>query len=140
MFLNYWVELSADEIHDDDEYALGDVRDARIKEARRSAVEEVYVTAGFSGLLHLSRVGEGGHHVRWFAIEVLASTQNCVNFITVQGSLDNTVPCMDLKAVTSDSVFARPERLLQDQTRSNDEANPTRFGTMISRVDCEFFW
>ena len=82
LFLTNWVELSADELHGDEEDAFGEARDARIAEARMSAVEEVYVSAGFSGLLRLSRIGEGGYYVGWFAVEVLASTEDCMRFVS----------------------------------------------------------
>jgi addiction module HigA family antidote len=81
LFLTSWVEWSADELHGDEEDAIGEARDARIEEARRGAIEEVYESAGFSGLLRLSRIGEGGFQVGWFAFDVLASTEERVNFV-----------------------------------------------------------
>lgn len=82
LFLTNWVEWSADELDGDEEDLTGGARDARIEEARRSAVEEVYKTVGFSGLRRLSRIGEGGFQVGWFAFEVLASTEVRVNFVS----------------------------------------------------------
>ncbi|SDX01005.1 helix-turn-helix transcriptional regulator [Litoreibacter albidus] len=82
LFLTNWVEWSADELHGDKEDLVGEARDAHIKEARKNAVEEVYETAGFSGLLRLSRIGEGGFQVGWFAFEVLSSTEERVNFVS----------------------------------------------------------
>jgi addiction module HigA family antidote len=82
LFLTNWVEWSADELHGDEEDAIGEARDARIEEARLNAVKEIFEASGFTGLLRLSRIGEGGFQVGWFAFEVLESTERRVNFVS----------------------------------------------------------
>lgn len=93
LFLTNWVEWSADELHGDEEDAIGEARDARIEGARRSAVEEVYKLEGLPGLARLARVGDGGYQVGWFAFEVLASTKERVNlvaYVVTNGQIEHS--------------------------------------------------
>lgn len=81
LFLNDWVEWSADEYHGDEEEAIGEAREARIAEKRRAAVEQVYVSEKNLGLIRLAHVGEGSFQVGLFAAQVLVSSEERLRLV-----------------------------------------------------------
>ena len=81
LFLNDWVEWSADEYHGDEEESIGEAREARIAEKRRTAVEQVYVSEKNPGLIRLSHVGEGSFQVGLFAAQVLGSAEERLRLV-----------------------------------------------------------
>ena len=81
LFLNDWVEWSADEYYGDEEQAIGEAREVRIAEARKKAVEQVYFSEKHLGLIRLAHVGDGGFQVGLFAAQVLESTEERLRLV-----------------------------------------------------------
>ena len=81
LFLDDWVEWSADERYGDEEEAIGEAREARIAEARRKAVQQIYASERNLGLIRLANVGNGGFQVGWFAAKVLGSAEERVRLV-----------------------------------------------------------
>ncbi|WP_057461771.1 helix-turn-helix domain-containing protein [Pseudovibrio sp. POLY-S9] len=80
LFVNNWVELSADELHGDEE-AIGEAREVRIEKARAKAVKDVFASERYDGLIRLAHVGDGGFQVGWFTAQALETAETSLVLI-----------------------------------------------------------
>ncbi len=77
LFLNSWVDVSADELEDDDGW---EKQEAQIARLRMEAVEEVYTEHAIEGLINLAATGEASYSVGWCAANII-TTENMVLLI-----------------------------------------------------------
>ena len=79
LFLNQWVDESADEIEDEElDYQK---REERIARQRRDALQEVWTEAGLSGIKELCQAGNASRVVGWHMAEICTGVQQRVDFL-----------------------------------------------------------
>ena len=79
LFLNPWVQESADELEDEEfDYQK---RDARIARQRRDALQEVWAESGLSGIKELCRSGGASSVIGWHIAEIHTEAKQRVKFI-----------------------------------------------------------
>ena len=79
LFLNQWVEESADELEDEElDYKK---REERIARQRRDALQEVWAESGLEGIKELSRSGNASRVVGWHMAEICAGVQQATDFL-----------------------------------------------------------
>lgn len=112
LFLQDWVEWSADELEEDQEQFIGTARDERIAAARTKAVSEIFTSEGIAGLIRLALVGKGGHSVGVVAAQFL--TEASQQFELIQAALSDLEPSHELLRLINGLLFrAEQEGTLQ---------------------------
>ncbi len=79
LFLNHWVDESADELEDDQ--LDHRKREERIACLRRDALQEVWAASGLDGIKGLCRSGNASHVVGWHMAEICTGVQQGVDFL-----------------------------------------------------------
>ena len=79
LFLNQWVDESADEIEDEElDYQK---REERIARQRLDALQEVWAESGLDGIKELCQSGDACYIVGWHMAEVCAGVQQAADFL-----------------------------------------------------------
>ena len=79
LFLNQWVDESADEL--EDEQLDYEKREERIARQRREALQEVWTQSGLDGVKELCRSGNASRVVGWHMAEICTGVQQAANFL-----------------------------------------------------------